>query len=277
MKIIRFMQNNKIFIGILEVDMVLKLDVKDCMNEFIVNFNTIDIDSLVIEKLRLENIKLLSPIKAPLQDVICLGINYLDHAKESARFKKEEFSHRGEAVYFGKRVNEFTNPGDKIFLNPLTSQLDYEVELALIIGKDCRNVAPENVKGHIFGYTILNDISARDIQIKHKQWYAGKSLQDSCPMGPVIETNLDVSNLDIKSYINGELRQSSNTNKLIFNIDFVVSELSRYFTLKACSIISMGTPSGVGMGFVPPKFLKDGDVVRCEIDGIGSIENFIKS
>lgn len=276
MKIIRFLENKKSFIGVLRGDEILRLDVRDDMNEFIKNDLIKKIDSLILDNIALNTVKLLAPMASPLQDIICLGINFLEHAKESASFKKEEFKALEEPVYFGKRVNYFTNPNDEIYLNPLTSKLDYEAELALIISKDCKNVEPESVKNYIFGYSIINDISARDIQLKHKQWYAGKSLEGSCPMGPCIKVGLDTSSLNIKSFVNGELRQNSNTDKLIFNIDFVVSQLSKYFTLKACTIISMGTPSGVGMGFTPPKFLKSGDIVSCEIQNIGSIENSIK-
>ena len=151
------------------------------------------------------------------------------------------------------------------------------MELVAIIGKDCRNVSMNRAREYIFGYTIGNDISARDLQGRHKQWYAGKSLEGACPLGPyiVLRDSLDISNLAIKSYVNGELRQDSNTSKMIFNVDYVIAELSNYFTLKAGSIISMGTPSGVGMGFNPPRFLKSGDVVKCYIENLGELVTHI--
>lgn len=225
------------------------------------------------QPIALDSITPLAPIKSPRQDVICLGINYMAHAAESARFKQESFSgKRDEAVYFSKRVNECTPP-HATFSSSQSTQLDYEVELAVIIARDCRNVSQENAKEYIFGYSVCNDISARDLQAKHKQWYAGKSLEGSFVLGPciVLRDSLNPSNLSIKSFVNGELRQNSNTAQMIFGIDYVISQLSHYFTLKSGSIIAMGTPSGVGMGFNPPKFLKAGDVIKCEIEGIGAI------
>lgn len=223
-------------------------------------------------------VKLLAPIPFPKQDIICLGVNYLAHAEESARYKNEEFSgERSYAVYFSKRVNQAVNPEDPIQSHrDIVDSLDYEAELAVIIGKDAKNVPEEQVSDYLFGYTIINDVSARNIQNRHKQWYFGKSLDGFLPMGPCIVTADAVPyppSLPIQSFVNGELRQNSNTSQLIFGISHVVSELSRGMTLKAGTIISMGTPSGVGMGFSPPKFLKPGDVVECKIKEIGSLIN----
>ena len=230
---------------------------------------------------RLQEVHLLAPIPVPEQDIICLGINYMDHAEESARFRKREFDgKRPYAVYFSKRVKEATADGEAIPSHEdLVDSLDYEAELAFIIGKDASNVAPEQVKDYIFGYTILNDVSARNVQNRHNQWYFGKSLDGFSPMGPCIltaDSTAYLPCLDIRSYVNGELRQNSNTSKLIFNIDHIVSELSGGMTLKAGTIISTGTPSGVGMGFDPPKFLKAGDEVTCQIEEIGQLRNVVK-
>ncbi len=230
---------------------------------------------------RLEDVKLLAPIPVPEQDVICLGINYMEHAAESARFKKEEFNgERPYAVYFSKRVNEAVADGMPIPSYPgLVDSLDYEVELAVIIGKDAKDVPAEKAREYVFGYTILNDVSARNVQNRHKQWYFGKSMDGFTPMGPCILTADSVPyppKLSIRSYVNGELRQDSNTDMLIFGIDHVISELSQGMTLKAGTIISTGTPAGVGMGFVPPKFLQTGDVVECVIEAIGTITNPVK-
>lgn len=230
---------------------------------------------------RLEDVKILAPIPVPEQDVICLGINYMDHAEESARFKKKEFDgKRTHAVYFSKRVNEAVADGEKILSHwEMVDSLDYEAELAVIIKKDAKNVSPDQVKDYIFGYTILNDVSARNVQNDHNQWYFGKSLDGFTPMGPCILTVDSVPYppcLAIRSYVNGELRQNSNTAHMIFDISYVVSELSRGMTLKAGTIISTGTPSGVGMGFTPPRFLKSGDEVVCEIEGIGVLRNCVE-
>lgn len=231
---------------------------------------------------KVEEVSLLAPIIKPEQDIICLGINYMDHAAESAKFKKEAFGgERPFAIYFSKRVNEAVSDGEPILAHEdLVTDLDYEAELAVILRKDAKNVSEEDVKDYIFGYTIINDVSARTIQTRHKQWYFGKSLDGFTPMGPCITTMDAIAyppELDVRSYVNGELRQNGNTRDLIFNIDHIVSELSKGMTLKAGTIISTGTPAGVGMGFTPPKFLNIGDEVVCEIDGIGRITNQVKS
>ncbi|PAF45614.1 fumarylacetoacetate hydrolase family protein [Helicobacter sp. 11S02629-2] len=272
MKIVRFRHKDKVSLGVLEGEEIKVLHEKS-IKKLIKKHDF----GLKDKSFKLSEVELLAPMARPKQDVICLGINYMDHAKESAKFKKESFDgKREEAVYFSKRVNDFTNPNATVKINSKTSQLDYECELALIIGKDAHNIKAKDAKDYIFGYTIGNDISARDLQLKHKQFYAGKSLESSLPLGPVIllaskDENPDTLNLDVKTYVNGELRQSSNTKYLIFNIGYVLEELSSYFLIKAGSIILMGTPSGVGMGFNPPKFLKAGDVVKCEIEKIGTL------
>ncbi len=221
---------------------------------------------------------LLAPIPHPVQDVICLGINYMAHAEESARYKKEAFGgERPFAVYFSKRVSEATGTGAEIPSHKeLVQDLDYEAELAVIIGKDAKNVPVSEVKNYIFGYTVINDVSARTLQTRHKQWYFGKSLDGFLPMGPCIVTAEEFPyppRLSIQSRVNGELRQDSSTELMIFGIDHVVSELSAGMTLKAGTIIATGTPAGVGMGFDPPRFLKSGDVVECSIEGIGTLVN----
>ena len=221
---------------------------------------------------------LLAPIPHPVQDVICLGINYMAHAEESSRYKKEAFGgERPFAVYFSKRVSEATGTGAEIPSHKeLVQDLDYEAELAVIIGKDAKSVPISEVKNYIFGYTVINDVSARTLQTRHKQWYFGKSLDGFLPMGPCIVTAEEFPyppRLSIQSRVNGELRQDSSTELMIFGIDHVVSELSAGMTLKAGTIIATGTPAGVGMGFDPPRFLKPGDVVECSIEGIGTLVN----
>ena len=228
----------------------------------------------------MKEVRLLAPIQMPEQDIICLGLNYMEHAEESARFKNEDFDgKRPYAVYFSKRVNQAVGPfGEIPSHSDMVDSLDYEAELAVIIGKDAKDIAPESVKDYIFGYTIINDVSARNVQNAHKQWYFGKSLDGFTPMGPCILTATSIPyqpELKLQSKVNGELRQESNTGLMIFNIDHIVSELSRGMTLKAGTIISTGTPKGVGMGFEPPKFLSVGDEVECLIEGIGAIKNTV--
>lgn len=230
---------------------------------------------------KVSEVHLLAPIPVPTQDIICLGINYMAHAEESARFKNEKFNgERPYAVYFSKRVNECLEPEGMIPSYPgFVESLDYESELAVILKKDAKDVPANHAKDYIFGYTILNDVSARDIQNRHKQWYFGKSLDGFCPMGPWIVTRDTFEfppKLNISARVNGELRQNSNTADLIFGLEHIISELSRGMTLKAGTIISTGTPSGVGMGFTPPKFLKSGDIVECSIEGIGTLRNTVK-
>ena len=219
---------------------------------------------------------LLAPIPHPVQDVICLGINYMAHAEESARYKKEAFGgERPFAVYFSKRVSEATGTGAEIPSHKeLVQDLDYEAELAVIIGKDAKNVPVSEVKNYIFGYTVINDVSARTLQTRHKQWYFGKSLDGFTPMGPVLVTADEIAYppaLEITSRVNGELRQKSNTALLITSIGQILEELTGGMTLLPGTIIATGTPAGVGMGFDPPRFLQSGDTVECAIEGIGTL------
>lgn len=231
-----------------------------------------------VEKTPVSSIQILAPIPQPKQDIICLGINYMEHAVESVRYKKEAFDgDRKHPVYFSKRVNRATAHGEDIPSHSnIISTLDYEAELGVIIGKDACNVKKEDAFDYVFGYTIINDVTARELQTKHKQWYFGKGLDGFTPMGPVIVTVDEISAppvLTIKSWVNGELRQNSKTDLFIHDIPYMINELSQGMTLKAGTIIATGTPAGVGMGFVPPKFLVSGDVVECEIEGIGNISN----
>lgn len=224
------------------------------------------------------DITFLAPIPRPAQDVICLGINYMEHAAESARYSNETFGgERPYAVYFSKRVAEGVGHEQPIRGHfDLTERLDYEAELAVVVGKDCRDISEEEAERYVFGYTILNDVSARELQTRHKQWYFGKSLDGFTPMGPWIVTKDEFAfppALTIQSRINGELRQDSNTSQLIFGIPHILAELSKGMTLKAGTIIATGTPAGAGMGFDPPKFLKKGDIVECTIEGIGTLRN----
>lgn len=254
------------------------------MNEFIANKTESEYEKVKegiksAATITMSDVTLLAPIPVPNQDLICLGVNYLDHAKESAEFKKEALVAKSYPVYFSKRVNHASSATDGIPYNKEAfTQLDYEVELAVVIGKDAKNVKKEDVLDYIFGYTVVNDVSARDVQMRHGQWYFGKSMDGFTPMGPVIVTADSfegVPNLKLTSKVNGELRQNSETKLQQFDIPYVIEELSRGTTLKAGTIIATGTPAGVGLGFKPPKFLNVGDVVECEIDGIGKLVNTV--
>lgn len=228
----------------------------------------------------MEQVKLLAPIVRPRQDVICLGINYDEHAVEADRFSSDAFGgERPYTIYFSKRVSYAPGTGAGISAyEGLVDSLDYEAELAVILGKDALNVSREEALDYVFGYTVLNDISARNLQTRHKQWYLGKSLDGFTPMGPCIVTPDelgDCHNLGISSTVNGEKRQNSNTRCMIQTVEGAISELSQGMTLQAGTIIATGTPAGVGMGMTPPQFLKAGDTVICEIEGIGQLVNTI--
>ena len=229
----------------------------------------------------LADVKLLAPIPRPRQDVICLGMNYRDHAKEAAKYDADAFAkEKPVAVYFSKRVSRAGDPEGEIpRYEGLVERLDYEAELAVIIGKTARNVKAEEAGEYVFGYTVLNDVSARDLQTGHKQWYFGKGLDGFTPMGPCILTADSTAfppALDISCTVNGELRQHSNTSLLIHGIPEIIAELSAGMTLLPGTIIATGTPAGVGMGLDPPRFLKSGDVVECTIQGIGTLKSTVR-
>lgn len=237
---------------------------------------------LLGEGIDLGELRLLAPIPEPRQDVICLGMNYMDHSAEAAKWGKDDFvKNAGKAVYFSKRAAYIVGPGGEIDPHfDIVDGLDYEAELAVVLGKDAYRVSKEDAFDYVLGYSVLNDVSARNLQKAHKQFYFGKSLDTHTTMGPWIVTRDELPGapeLDIRCFINGEKRQNSNTRYMIFGVAEVIAELSQGMTLKAGTIIAMGTPAGVGMGFEPPKYLSCGDVVRCEIDGIGVLENPVKN
>lgn len=287
MKLVTYRLSGAEHVGALTADGkgVLPLPAAD-MNTLIETMTPADLRSAAAAAERggavpLSDVELLAPIPRPRQDVVCLGMNYRDHAEESARYSADAFTKSSTAaVYFSKRVSEAGKPDGVIPRHAgLTDRLDYEAELAVVLGKAARDVKAADAADYIFGYTVLNDVSARDLQTGHKQWYFGKSLDDFTPIGPWIVTKDEFKNppaLPIRSYVNGELRQDSNTELMINGIEKVICELTQGMTLQAGTIIAMGTPAGVGMGFEPPRFLNSGDVVTCEIEGIGTMTNKIK-
>lgn len=287
MKLVTYRLSGAEYVGALTADGkgVLPLPAAD-MNTLIETMTPADLRSAAAAAERggavpLSDVELLAPIPRPRQDVVCLGMNYRDHAEESARYSADAFTKSSTAaVYFSKRVSEAGKPDGVIPRHAgLTDRLDYEAELAVVLGKAARDVKAADAADYIFGYTVLNDVSARDLQTGHKQWYFGKSLDDFTPIGPWIVTKDEFKNppaLPIRSYVNGELRQDSNTDLMINGIEKVICELTQGMTLQAGTIIAMGTPAGVGMGFEPPRFLNSGDVVTCEIEGIGTMTNKIK-
>lgn len=230
---------------------------------------------------KIEDVKICSPIKRPIHDIICVGVNYKSHLEETRQnFDKDSFKEPKKIVYFSKRAIETIGPDDNIISHAdIDEQLDYEVELAIIIGKKGTNIKREEAENYIFGYTIINDISARKIQQLHGQWYRGKSLDSFTSLGPVIVHKSEIPfpvELNVCSRVNGELRQNSNTKYFLADIPSIISEFSNGITLEPGDIIATGTPSGVGMGFNPPRYMKPGDVVECEIENIGILRNTVK-
>ena len=281
MKLITYVYNSQEQIGSVVGDMIYPIEGFSSMNELIESGTDIASLSLSPRILPYSAVTKKAPIPVPRQDVLCLGVNYMDHAWESAKYKKEDFhGDRPYPVYFCRRVNEITPDGGEIDGHfDIQERLDYEVELAVIIGKTAKNVSPEEAYDYVFGYSILNDVSSRDLQTRHKQFYFGKSLDTFTCMGPWIVTPDEVpfpTVMPISSRVNGELRQNSSTGNLIFDIPYIISDLSAGMTLKPGTIIATGTPSGVGMGFNPPKWMKSGDTVDCVIEGIGTLHNVVK-
>lgn len=222
--------------------------------------------------LPMSQVTLCSPLTDP-EKLIFVGLNYADHARESG------MDIPAKPVLFAKYNNSIAGPEEDIWIPDEVSQCDYEVELAVIIGRTARNIAEEQAVEHIFGYTIINDVSARDIQLSEGQWTRGKAIDGFAPMGPWLVTADSLRHpeeLSISLKLNGTTMQSSNTRELIFNIPYLVSFLSRTMTLKPGDVISTGTPPGVGMGMTPPVWLQDGDVTEAEIQGIGILRNTFK-
>jgi 2-keto-4-pentenoate hydratase/2-oxohepta-3-ene-1,7-dioic acid hydratase in catechol pathway len=221
------------------------------------------------ELIPLDSVKLTAPIPRPPK-ILCIGLNYRDHAVES---KMEVPS---VPTVFAKYANAVIGPGDAIVLPKATEKPDYEAELAVVIGKRCKNVARSKWQDCVFGYTIVNDVSARDVQLATSQWTLGKSLDTFAPIGPHIVTADEVPDphaLDIRLTINGETLQHSNTRELIFRIPELIEYLSRILTLEPGDIISTGTPAGVGLGRTPQRWLQPGEEVVIDIDQIGTLRN----
>jgi 2-keto-4-pentenoate hydratase/2-oxohepta-3-ene-1,7-dioic acid hydratase in catechol pathway len=224
----------------------------------------------------------LAPLPHPRKNVFCVGRNYRDHIAEGARAQKIQIDVTEHPVYFTKPATAVVGPGDVVPIFPhVSTKIDYEVELAVVIGRTGRDISRDRAMEHIFGYTIVNDVTARDIQRRHGgQYFKGKGLDGSCPLGPVIVTADaigDPAKLHIRSSVNGEPRQDGNTADMIFDIPTLIASLSEGMTLEPGDIIATGTPSGVGYAMDPPCYLKDGDVVRCEVDHIGVLENVVRS
>jgi 2-keto-4-pentenoate hydratase/2-oxohepta-3-ene-1,7-dioic acid hydratase in catechol pathway len=218
-----------------------------------------------------------APIPEPRRNIMCLGLNYADHAGEAQGTSAAEAQLPSAPVVFTKATTTVTGPDAVIPVDPrATSRLDWEVELAVVIGRGGRFIDAERAHEHVFGYTVINDLSARDRQKQHQQFFLGKSMDGSCPMGPGIVTAdaiADPHALAIRSWVNGTLKQNANTARMIFRIDAIIAELSSVMTLLAGDIIATGTPSGVGFARQPRELLEPGDRVTCAVADIGQLSN----
>lgn len=295
MKFVRYLQNDTVEIGIFNAEETAVMNLKNVflqkdlstMQKVVENLTDKDIDKLhswlqneKLFKTKTKDIKIMAPIERPLHDILCVGVNYSAHLQEAKDrvdgFKKET----NDAVYFSKRALKILGSNEKVqACFDIDSAVDYEVELAVIIGKTGKNIPRENAEDYIFGYSIFNDFSSRRLQKKHMQWFRGKSLDTYSAMGPVILHKSALPfpvEVDVKCSVNGELRQNSNTKLFLHDIPYIIAELSQGMTLEAGDIIATGTPSGVGMGYKPGKWLKKGDTVICEIQPIGKLINIIE-
>jgi 2-keto-4-pentenoate hydratase/2-oxohepta-3-ene-1,7-dioic acid hydratase in catechol pathway len=230
----------------------------------------------------LEHVHLLAPVRQPSKNVLCIGKNYAAHAREFSASGFDSSAPGGEAavpaapIVFSKAPSSMIGARDDIVVPwAITDKVDYEGELGVIIGKPGSAITRAAAYAHVWAYTVINDVTARDLQAKHKQWLLGKSIDTFCPIGPWLTTadEVEPDNLTLSCWVNGERRQHANTRDLIFDIPAIIETISASMTLETGDIIATGTPAGVGIGFKPPKFLTSGDVVRVAISGLGEIEN----
>jgi 2-keto-4-pentenoate hydratase/2-oxohepta-3-ene-1,7-dioic acid hydratase in catechol pathway len=232
------------------------------------------------DPIALSDIQLEAPIPRPRRNIFCVGKNYYDHAEEFASSGFDSSAAAGAVpkvpIIFSKVPESVIAAGEDIVMDSsVDPSVDYEVELAVIIGKGGRGITKAAALDHVWGYTIVNDVTARDLQGRHSQWLIGKSQDTFCPMGPwaVTAEEIDLANTAVSTHVNDEKRQDSNTGLLIFDVPTIIETLSAGITLLPGDVIATGTPAGVGIGFKPPRYLKHGDRVRVEIGGIGVLEN----
>lgn len=230
-------------------------------------------------RLPLTEVELLAPIPRPHKNIMCLGLNYADHAQESLAAHGREIVLPEHPVVFTKSITSVNGPYAGIpYDDTVSNQLDWEVELGVVIGLSGRKIQVEEALNHVFGYTVINDVSARDLQFRHKQYFLGKSLDGACPMGPWIVSADEIPDpqaLNLHCWVNGVLKQSSNTRHQIFSVAQTISILSHSMTLEPGDIIATGTPGGVGFARQPAEYLSPGDVVECEVERVGKIKNIV--
>lgn len=221
----------------------------------------------------------LAPFPRPPRNIICLGKNYASHAKEFGRSLDGDQNAPEHPIVFTKATTTVTGPTDTVVVDPsVTEEVDYEVELGVVIGRTGRFISSAKATNHVAGYLVINDITARDLQRHHNQFFLGKSLDGFCPMGPVFVTadELDGRNLELGLSVDGEVRQHGNTRDLVFDVPSIIEIVSSVLTLQPGDIIATGTPEGVGLGFDPPRYLGDGSVVEAWVEGIGRLRNRIE-
>lgn len=282
MKIIRFQTENKILWGRFDEALnTVETNIKKCKGindfkdvmEFIAEENFED-------KFNIDDIKLIAPV-LPTKNIMCIGKNYYEHILEFDGNAEDVDRIKETPIFFSKALSSITGQNAPIYLHEVACKnVDYEAELAVVVGKQGINIKRENALDYIYGYTALNDITSRDLQSKHQQWFKGKSLDSHCPIGPWIVTKDEIENgndLSIRSIVNGEVRQNANTKLMIHDIPALIVRLSKGMTLNPGDIIATGTPKGVGKGFNPPRYLKDGDTVEIYVEKIGTLVNTVVS
>jgi len=256
------------------------------LNDIIKNFSSLESKIKTLNSpsnihYKVNEVRILAPIPVPVRDIICVGKNYAEHAKEVQRSSFNTLQGKQavptKPIIFNKATTSVIGPNDKIETkNDETKTTDYEGELGVIIGKRAKNISKANAFDIIFGYTIINDVTARELQNNHKQWFIGKSPDTYCPMGPAVITKDEIDNIDevkLQTFVNEEERQVGIVKDMVFTIPVLIETLTKSMTLVEGDIIATGTPAGVGIGFDPPKFLKPGDKVKVSIEPIGTLEN----
>ena len=263
-------------VGFIKHDQVVPFEDYSSLQTVIENYSVVELvqtaGNIRSDGIDLEQIEILSPLPHPVRNIFCLGMNYRDHLAELGA------SAPPKPIYFTK-TGPTTADKASVAIPGMTKQLDYEAELAIVIGQSGKHLTRGNALDHVFGYTVANDLSARDIQFERGQWFFGKSFDGCCPLGPVIMLNTTDQEPDwlIQTTVNGQVRQQSRTSQLLFGIRDILIDLSQDLTLLPGDIILTGTPGGVGMGLKPPQYLKSGDVVVCSIEQIGQLETRIIS
>lgn len=291
MKYVSFLGSTGIVAGMVRDDEVIPLVGGDSVDwagqpigllEHIVSGAPAEVSSSA-PRSRLDSVELVAPIPAPRRNIMCIGLNYAQHTIEFDASGFNSTAGKGgipdRPVVFTKAPTAVVGPNAAIPAHEsLTQSLDYEVELGVIIGTGGTNISIDDAMSHVWGYTIINDVTARDRQHAHQQWFLGKSLDGSCPMGPFAVTadEIDHRDLIVETRVNGELRQSAKTADLIFDIPELIAVISAGMTLLPGDIIATGTPQGVGIGFDPPRFLRAGDVIEMSISGLGTLTNTVK-